>query len=98
MKSGNQIQKINNQLLQIVNNKEQKKLNNKYGLYGEKRKYFEIYCCCACKKGHSIKRLLRNREINQIKLNYLLKNSKVLTKGNYTGCLFLTFNKIQQKE
>ena len=98
MKSGKQIQKINYELLQIVNNVEQKQLNDKYGLYGEKRRYFEICCGCSCKKGLSIKKLLRNREINQIKLNYLLKNSKILTKNNFTGSIFITFNTIQQKE
>ena len=98
MKSAKKIQKINYELLQIVNNNEQIKYNNKYGLYGEKRKYFEIFCCCPCKKGLSIKRLLRIREINQIKLDYLLKNSKILTKENFTGAIFLTFNTIQQKE
>ena len=98
MKSGKKIQKINYELLQIVNNLEQKKFNDKYGLYGEKRKFFEVCCGCPCKKGLSIKRLLRNREINQIKLNYLLKNSKILTKNNFTGSIFLTFNTINQKE
>ena len=98
MRAGKKIQKINYELLQIVNNLEQKKFNDKYGLYGEKRKFFEVCCGCPCKKGLSIKRLLRNREINQIKLNYLLKNSKILTKNNFTGSIFLTFNTIQQKE
>ena len=98
MKSGKQIQKINYELLQIVNNSEQKECNNKYGLYGEKRRYFEICCGCPCKKGRSVKKLLRNREINQIKLDYLLKNSKILTKDNFSGSIFLTFNTIQQKE
>ena len=32
MKSGKKIQKINYELLQIVNNLEQKKFNDKYGL------------------------------------------------------------------
>ena len=98
MKSGRQIKKINYQLLQIVNNFEQKQYNNKYGLYGEKRRYFELCCGCNCKKGLSIKKLLRNREINQIKINYLLKNSKIITKNNFTGSIFVTFNTIQQKE
>ena len=98
MRAGKKIQKINYELLQIVNNLEQKKFNDKYGLFGEKRKFFEVCCGCPCKKGLSIKRLLRNREINQIKLNYLLKNSKILTKNNFTGSIFLTFNTIQQKE
>ena len=98
MNSGKQIQEINYKLLQIVNNIEQKKCNNKHGLFGEKRKYFELCCGCTCKKGPSIKKLLRNREINQIKSDYLLKNSKVLTKNNFTGSIFLTFNTIQQKE
>ena len=98
MKSGRQIKKINYQLLQIVNNFEQKQYNNKYGLYGEKRRYFELCCGCNCKKGLSIKKLLRNREINQIKINYLLKNSKILTKNTFTGSIFVTFNTIQQKE
>ena len=98
MKSGEQIQTINYELLQIVNNSDQKKCNNKYRLYGEKRRFFEICCGCACKKGRSIKKLLRNREINQIKLDYLLKNSKILTKDNFSGSIFLTFNTIQQKE
>ena len=98
MRSGKQIQKINYELLQIVNNSEQKECNKNYGLYGEKRRYFELCCGCPCKKGRSIKKLLRNREINQIKLDYLLKNSKILTKDNFSGSIFLTFNTIQQKE
>ena len=98
MKAGKKVQKINYELLQIVNNLKQKKLNEKYHLYGEKRKYFEIYCGCVCKKGLSIKKLLRSREINQIKLNYLSKNAKILTKNNFAGAIFVTFNTMQQKE
>ena len=98
MKSAKKVQKINYKLLQIVNNTKQKQLNNKYGLYGEKRKYFEIFCCCVCKKGLAIKKLLKNREINQRKLDFLLKNSKILTKNNFAGSIFVTFNTIKQKE
>ena len=98
MISANNVQSINYKLLQIVNNKAQKEKNMKLGLYGEKRKYFEIFLGCFCSKGISIKRLLKNREINQRKLNYLLKRSKALTKYNFTGSIFLTFNTIQQKE
>ena len=91
-------QKINYKLLQIVNNSKQKKVNIKNDLYGEKRRYFEIICCCACKKGPSIKSLLKKRELNKTKLNYFLENSKILTKSNFAGSIFLTFNTIQQKE
>ena len=98
MKFEKKIQKINYKLLQIVNNSKQKKLNIKYGLYGEKRKFFEIFCGCVCKKGLSIKKLLKIREINQRKLDFLLKNSKILTKNNFSGSIFLTFNTIKQKE
>ena len=98
MISEKQVQKVNYKLLQIVNNSKQKKLNIKYGLYGEKRKYFELFCGCVCKKGISIKKLLKHREINQRKIDFLLKNSKVLTKYNFAGAIFLTFNTIQQKE
>ena len=98
MISANNVQTINYQLLQIVNNKKQKEKNMKLGLYGEKRKYFEVILGCFCSKGISIKKLLKNREINQRKLNYLLKSSKALTINNFTGSIFLTFNTIQQKE
>ena len=98
MKSAKKVQKINYKLLQIVNNSKQKKLNIKYALYGEKRKFFEIFCGCVCKKGLSIKKLLKNREINQTKIDFLLKNSKTLTKNNFAGSIFLTFNTIKQKE
>ena len=98
MKSEKNVEKNNYKLLQIINNSKQKKLNEKYGLYGEKRKYFDLFCGCNCKKGISIKRLLKDREINQRKINFLLKNSQVLTKNNFAGAVFLTFNTIEQKE
>ena len=98
MSSAKQVQEVNYKLLQIVNNSKQKKLNIKYGFYGEKRKYFELFCGCVCKKGISIKKLLKHREMNQRKINFLLKNSKALTKANFAGAIFLTFNTIQQKE
>ena len=98
MIAANNVQNINYKLLQIVNNKKQKERNMRMGLYGEKRKYFEFILGCICSKGISIKRLLKDREINQRKLNYLLKSSKALTVNNFTGSIFLTFNTIQQKE
>ena len=98
MISANNVQSINYKLLQIVINKKQKERNKKLGLYGGKRKYFKVILGCICSKGISIKRLQNNRQNYQKKINYLLKRSKKLTKNNFTGSIFLTFNTIQQKE
>ena len=90
--------KINFQLIQIINNSEQKKLNKKYRFTEQNRRYFKTICCCFKKKGMNIKQLIKRKERNLNKLNYLLKNSKNLKKDNFAGALFLTFNTIQQKE
>ena len=90
--------KINYQLIQIVNNSKIKKITKKKGYFDQSRRYFESICLCFRKKGKSIRQLLKSKEMNQNKLSFLLKNSKILTKNNFAGGIFITFNTIQKKE
>ena len=93
-----QNKKINYQLIQIVTNSKQKELNQKNGLTGKLKVYFENYCFCCKRKGKTIKHLLKNKETNQNKLKFLLENSKILKRNNFAGGIFVTFNTIKQKE
>ena len=98
MRCEKKIHKANFKLIQIENDQKQKQLNHKYGNKGNKRKFYRYFCCCVFGEGISVNRIKKTKIIYQQKINCLLRNAKILSKTNFTGCLFLTFKTIEYKE
>ena len=105
--SEDEIQKIKSQILKINYDPKQKMKNEQMNLKDDNRKYF-IYplrifginlCECKyCEK--SIK--LSDLQMQQIRLEnnleYLVEQSKFLSKSNFTGVIFVTFENKKEQE
>ena len=107
MKIEEKIQDIKAKIIKIEHDPKQIIKNEKYNLFKENKKYFynpinifniNLFNCQRCEK--SI--LLTELKSEQIKLENDLKNSLKhvdnLTKENFSGKVFVTFNTMEEKE
>ena len=70
------------------------KKNEKKGIKGDKRFYYD--CCLCC--GESLEQIKNKKKLLEKKMNELKVSSKENTSENFCGVAFITFNTIKEQE
>ena len=95
-----EIYKINNEKFQIIKNRIM-------GLFDENRRFFynpldvlDLNVCQGecCERYHVLSDIIDEKSELEKKLRALLEETKTLTKKNFSGVIFVTFNTIEEHE
>ena len=107
MKIEEEIQKLNSEIYKINRHPKQKEKNKNLELKDKNRKYFyypldilglNIFTCELCEKYHILSEIEEEKNKLEIKLKELIKDTDNLTKNNFSGVIFVTFNNIKETE
>ena len=70
--------------------------NNKKGIKGDKRIYYN--CCLCCETEESLEQIKKKRQESEKKMNELMVSSRENTSEYFCGVAFATFNTIKEQE
>ena len=107
MKLEEEIQELKRKIYKINHQKYQIQKNEKLNLIKEERKYFynalqsiglDFSNCGICEKFQILSDIKKEKAKLESKLEQLLKQTDNLTKENFSGVVFVTFNNIEEVE
>ena len=107
MKIEEEIQNKNREIYKINRHPKQKEKNNNLELIGKNRRYFyypldilglNLFACELCEKYHILSEIEEEKNKLEIKLKELIMETENLTKDNFSGVIFVTFNNIKETE
>ena len=107
MKIEEKIQELKRKIYKVKRQKYQIKKNYELHLKDDERRYFynplpdfigNLFNCGICEKFETLSDILKEKKELEIKLSELLEQTENLTEDNFSGAVFVTFNKIDEAE